>query len=105
MYSGGGIPSDTCVKVEALIGNGKSSTIQTLLVAPPVFQDTKTVSSQLPAVTVRGCIEVGSICSPPIFAILPQETEENSLGPFPPLLPSDVAKADNHTTDDLNAPR
>ena len=39
-YSGGGIPSETCVKVLAFTGNGKSSTIQTLLDAPPVFQPT-----------------------------------------------------------------
>ena len=92
------------MKVEALIGNGNSSTIHTLLTAPPVFHETITVSSQVPAGIVTDSIAVGRICSPPMFAILPQETAEKSLGPFPPALPSEVAKADNHATDDLNAP-
>ena len=104
MYSGGGIPSETCVKVEALIGNGKSSTIQTSLVAPPVFQEIKTVS-QVPEGIVIVSSAFGITCSPPMFPILPHDTELNSFGPFPPLLPSDVANADNHATDDLNAPR
>ena len=40
MYSGGGIPEETCVNVCAFIGNGKSSTIQILLVIPPDFHPT-----------------------------------------------------------------
>ncbi|MBS1267514.1 MAG: hypothetical protein MAG458_00216 [Nitrosopumilus sp.] len=104
MYSGGGIPSETCVNVLALIGNGKSSTIQTLLVAPPVFHETNTVSQVPEEITVVSKA-VGITCSPPIFPILPHETELNSFGPFPPLLPSEVANADNHAIDDLNAPR
>ena len=103
MYSGGGIPSDTCVKVEALIGNGKLSTIQTSLVAPPVFHEIKIVS-QVPEAIVIVSSADGITCSPPMFPILPQDTSPNSLGPFPPLLPSDVANADNHATEDLNAP-
>ena len=40
-----------------------------------------------------------------MFPILPQDTSLNALGPFPPELPSDVAKADSQAMDDLNAPR
>ncbi len=104
MYSGGGIPSETCVKVEAFIGNGKPSTTQTSLVAPPVFHETRTVS-QVPDLIEIVSIPDGITCSPPIFPILPQDTEENSFGPFPPARSSDVANADSHATEDLNAPR
>jgi len=86
-----------------LIGNGKSSRIQTLLTAPPVFHETITVS-QVPAGTVTVSIAFGITCSPPMFPIFPQDIAENSLGPFPPDLSSDVANADNQATDDLNAP-
>ena len=37
-----------------------------------------------------------------MFPILPQDAASNALGPFPPELPSDVAKADNQAIDDLN---
>ena len=40
-----------------------------------------------------------------MFPILPQDAALNSLGPFPPEVPSAVAKADNQEIDDLNAPR
>ena len=40
-----------------------------------------------------------------MFPILPQDAALNSLGPFPPEVPSEVAKADNQEMDDLNAPR
>ena len=104
LYSGGGIPSETCVYVAPFTGNGKSSTIQTLLTAPPVFQPTIMVS-QVPDFIVKLSIDIGTTCSPPIFPIFPQDFASNALGPFPPELPSDVAKADNHATEDLNAPR
>ena len=92
------------MKVWAFTGNGNSSTIQTLLEAPPVFHDTNTVS-QVPDGTVIVSRAVGITCSPPMFPIFPQDFAEKSFGPFPPELPSDVAKADSHATDDLNAPR
>ena len=40
-----------------------------------------------------------------MFPILPQDAASNALGPFPPELPSDVAKADNQAIEDLNSPR
>ena len=40
-----------------------------------------------------------------MFPIFPQDFAENSFGPFPPDAPSEVANADNQTTEDLNAPR
>ena len=92
------MPSGTWASVAAWIGNGKSSTTHTLLTDPPVFHVTKTVS-HVPAGTVTSSIAVGSICSPPIFAILPQETSENALGSLA------VAYADSHGTDDPNARR
>ena len=90
--------------VAPFTGNGKSSTIQTLLVAPPVFQPTTTVS-QVPDFIVISSMDIGTTCSPPIFPIFPQDFAANSFGPLPPELPSEVANADNQATEDLKAPR
>ena len=103
-YSVGGIPSDTCVYVFAFIGNGNSSTIQTLLDAPPVFHPMRTVSHVSPAALTSSTAK-GSTCSPPMLPILPHEVSLNAFGPLPPWSLSAVANADSHTTEDLNAPR
>ena len=86
----------TWVNVEAFIGNGKPSAIQTLLSWPPVLQETAT-ASQVPAGTVTVLILVGRICSPPMFAILHHATARNSFGS------SCVAHAVIQTIEDLNA--
>ena len=103
-YSVGGMPSDTCVNVFAFIGNGNSSTIQILLDAPPVFHPICMVSHTFPAALIFSTAS-GLTCSPPMFPILPHDVALNSFGPLPPASPSEVANADSHTIDDLNAPR
>ncbi len=88
--------------MSAFTGNGKPSTTQTLLVAPPVFQVTKT-DSYVPAGTVTDSTAVGITCSPPMFPILPQDVDVNAFGPSPPPPSCPVAKADNQTIDVLKA--
>ena len=86
-----------------MTGNGKSSTTQTLLVFPPVFHPTTTLSNVPPGVVTSSMV-MGLTCSPPMFPIFPQDVEVNAFGPFPPELESDVAKAESHAIEDLKAP-
>ena len=75
-----------------------------MFTAPPVFQVSLTVS-KVPPFTLMVSMLVGSICSPPMFAIFPQDTALNSLGPLPDIPISAVAYAESHAIEDLNAAR
>ncbi len=71
---------------------------------PPVFHPMTTVSYS-PAGVVIVCKPIGDTCSPPIFAILPQDGLVNSFGPFPAKSVSAVANAESHAKVDLYTER